>query len=98
MPGVGPRTIGRAIGAMGGGRQRMEDPIDPAVGFVFRAKPGDRVAAGQSLAAIHARDGQGLEIARAALDSAITIASGRAKPPLPLISHRVTFKGVEVLE
>ena len=95
---VEPRTIGRAIVAMGGGRQRMEDPIDPAVGFVFRAKPGDRVAAGQSLAAIHARDGQGLEIARAALDSAITIASGRAKPPLPLISHRVTFKGVEVLE
>ncbi|MBI4500002.1 MAG: thymidine phosphorylase [Gemmatimonadetes bacterium] len=94
---IEPRAIGRAIVAMGGGRQRMEDPIDPTVGFVLRAKPGDRVAAGQSLAAIHARDETGLEVARAALDSAITIA-GRAKPPLPLISHRVTLKDVEVLE
>jgi pyrimidine-nucleoside phosphorylase len=93
---IEPRTVGRAIVAMGGGRQTVDDAVDPAVGFVFRAKPGDRVAAGQSLAAIHARDQNGLEIARAALDSSVTIAA-RAKPPLPLISHRVTIKGVEVL-
>jgi thymidine phosphorylase len=65
---------------------------------VFRAKPGDKIAAGQSIAAIHARDEKGLEIARAALDSAITMASGRAKPPLPLVSHRITREGVQVLE
>ncbi len=95
---IEPRTIGRAIVAMGGGRQRVEDPVDPAVGFVFRAKPGDKVGAGQSIAAIHARDAKGLEIARAALDAAVTMASGRGKPSLPLISHRITAKGVEVLE
>src|SRR5262249_43527067 len=52
---IEPRIIGRAIVAMGGGRQKVEDPVDPTVGFVFRAKPGDRIGAGQSIAAIHAR-------------------------------------------
>jgi pyrimidine-nucleoside phosphorylase len=94
---IEPRAIGRAIVAMGGGRQRVEDPVDPAVGFIFRAKPGNKVGAGQSIAAIHARDEKGLEIARAALDAAVTMA-GRGKPPLPLVSHRITVKGVEVLE
>jgi pyrimidine-nucleoside phosphorylase len=93
-----PRTIGRAIVAMGGGRQRVEDPVDPAVGFVFHANPGDRIGAGQSIAAIHARDEKGLEIGRAALDAAVTMASARAKPSLPLISHRITAAGVQVLE
>jgi pyrimidine-nucleoside phosphorylase len=95
---IEPRTIGRAITAMGGGRQRVEDPVDAAVGFVFHAKPGDRIGAGQSIAAIHARDEKGLEIGRAALEAAVTMASARAKPPLPLISHRITSAGVEVLE
>ncbi len=34
---------GNRIVAMGGGRQRVEDPVDPAVGFIFRAKPGNKV-------------------------------------------------------
>jgi len=70
--------------------------VDPAVGFVFRARPGEHVAAGQSIAAIHARDEKDLEVARAALDSAVTIAS-RPRPSLPLISHRITVQGVEVV-
>ncbi len=93
---IEPRVIGRAIVAMGGGRQKVEDSVDPGVGFVFRAKPGEHVAAGQSVAAIHARDDQDLEVARLALDAAVTIAS-RPRPSLPLISHRITVQGVEVL-
>ncbi len=95
---IEPRTIGRAIVAMGGGRQKVDDTVDHAVGFVFHAKPGDKVSGGQSIAAIHARDQRGLEIGRAALEAAVTVSSGRIKPPLPLISHRVTVKGVEILE
>ena len=94
---IEPRAIGRAIVAMGGGRQKVEDPVDAAVGFVFRAKPGDKVGAGQSIAAIHARDAKGLEVGRAALDAAVTMASGRGKSSLPLVSHRITVKGVEEL-
>src|SRR6266702_57319 len=37
---VEPKTIGRAIVAMGGGRLTVEDAVDPTVGFVITVKPG----------------------------------------------------------
>ena len=97
VAGVEPRTIGRAIVAMGGGRQKVEDTVDLGVGFVIRAKPGDRVSKGDPIAVIHARDAGGLRIGRAALESAVSIQRGRLEPQLPLISHRVTKRGVEAL-
>jgi pyrimidine-nucleoside phosphorylase len=45
--------IGRAAVAMGAGRNRAEDVIDPKVGISIRAKPGDRVECGQALATLH---------------------------------------------
>ncbi len=41
--------IGHAIAALGGGRVRIEDEIDPAVGFMADARLGDRVIEGDSL-------------------------------------------------
>ncbi len=38
---VEPRTIGRAIIALGGGRRVVDDPVDPTVGFVITVKPGE---------------------------------------------------------
>ena len=93
---VEPRAVGRGIIALGGGRNTMADTIDPAVGFVITAKPGDVVQAGEPLASIYARDRSGIERGRAALKSAICIAD-EADPPLPLISHRITAAGVETL-
>jgi pyrimidine-nucleoside phosphorylase len=75
----------------------MEDVLDPTVGFIIAAKPGDWVEAGEPLATIFARDADGIAAGRAALASAITIAD-EAELPLPLISHRVTAGGVEVYE
>jgi pyrimidine-nucleoside phosphorylase len=89
---VEPRVIGRAIVAMGGGRQRVEDAVDPTVGFVITVKPGDRVEAGQPIASIFARDEAGVEIGAQALRVAIQVGE-RVKPP-PLVSHRVTAEGV----
>ena len=40
---VEPRAVGRGVTALGGGRTRMEDTVDPSVGFVITAKPGDVV-------------------------------------------------------
>ncbi len=40
---------------MGAGRNRAEDVIDPTVGISVRAKPGDRVERGQTLATLHVR-------------------------------------------
>jgi thymidine phosphorylase len=94
---VDPRTIGYGVIALGGGRRNMEDTIDPAVGFVIEAKPGNRVEKAQRLATIHARNPEGLELGRSILDEAIVIGDSPVKP-LPLVSHRVTARGVETLE
>ena len=93
---VEPRAVGRGIIALGGGRTTMADTIDPAVGFVITAKPGDLVEAHEPLASIYARDKAGIERGRAALRSAITVAD-EAEPPLKLVSHRVTKGGLEEL-
>jgi pyrimidine-nucleoside phosphorylase len=90
-----PRDIGRAIIAMGGGRHQVTDDIDPSVGFHITVKPGHRVRRGQPLATIHARDEDGLEVGRRALDAAVKF--GDVAAPLPLISHRITTAGVESL-
>jgi pyrimidine-nucleoside phosphorylase len=93
---VEPRTIGRGIIALGGGRMKMEDRVDPSVGFVITARPGDWVEQGEPLATIFARDRAGVEAGRQALRQALLIAD-EADPPLPLISHRVNASGVEVV-
>jgi pyrimidine-nucleoside phosphorylase len=91
---VEPKTVGRGVIALGGGRTRVEDTVDPTVGFVITARPGDVVTAGEPLATIFARDHAGVQEGRAALARAIRIAD-EAGPPLPLISHRVSGAGVE---
>lgn len=91
---VEPRAVGRGIIALGGGRTKMEDTVDPAVGFVITGRPGDWVEKGEPVATIFARDRGGVESGRQALRSAILIAD-EAEPPLPLISHRVTGAGAE---
>ncbi len=85
---VEPRTIGYAIIGLGGGRMTAADTVDPAVGVVLPVKPGQRVAPGQLLATVHARDGASGEVAAAAVRRAIRL--GERASPLPLVSHRIT--------
>jgi pyrimidine-nucleoside phosphorylase len=94
---VEPKAIGRGITAMGGQRNKVEDGIDPSVGFVITARPGDIVRAGEPLATVFARDRAGVDAGLAALRAAMTIAED-AEPPLPLVSHRVTEAGVELYD
>ena len=94
---VEPRAIGFGLIALGGGRRFMTDRIDPSVGFVMAARPGDVVRAGEPLASILARDGSGLAIGRRVLDAAIVVADEAEYPP-PLVSHRVTADGTAVWE
>ena len=72
----------------------MEDPVDPSVGIVVTARPGDVVRRGEPLATVFARDAEGIRTGTEALGRAILVAD-EADPPLPLISHRVTVAGVE---
>ena len=90
---VDPCTIGRAIVALGGGRNTMADAVDPTVGFVITVKPGDPVKAGQPLASVFARDAAGITLGLEALGRAISTEGEPA--PLPLLSHRITGAGVE---
>ena len=93
---VEPRAVGRGITALGGGRTTMEDTLDLSVGFMISVRPGDWVEQGEPMASIFARDRAGVEAGRSALRTAITIAD-EADPPLPLVSHRVSATGVELL-
>jgi len=92
---VEPRRLGAAILELGGGRRTMEDTIDHAVGFVVTVKPGDRVREGEPIASIFARDDAGIAAGVAALREAIVL--GEAGTLTPLITHRVTSRGVELL-
>jgi pyrimidine-nucleoside phosphorylase len=52
--GLSALGIGRAVVALGAGRQRKEDSVDHAAGVRCLAKLGDEVGAGDPLAEIHA--------------------------------------------
>ncbi len=90
---VDPRPLGLAVVAMGGGRQALGETIDPSVGFVVSARPGTKVARGEPIASVFARDAAGAALGLRALEEAIRF--GEAVAQRPLISHRVTGAGVE---
>ena len=92
---VEPRRIGRAIIELGGGRTKVEDQVDPSVGFVITVKPGDPVRAGEPIASVFARDEAGIAAGMLALREAVTV--GETGRLTALISHRITARGVEVL-
>jgi pyrimidine-nucleoside phosphorylase len=56
--------IGQAVAAAGGGRVRMDDEIDPTVGFIAEVKIGDHLRAGDLIGKVYCRDAaQGRETA-----------------------------------
>jgi pyrimidine-nucleoside phosphorylase len=80
---VDAEALGRASSDLGAGRRRKADPVDPAVGIVFRPKVGDRVAAGQDLGEIHARtDDAAAGAAHRVLDALAWSEEPVAGPPL----------------
>ena len=68
-----PGGSGAAILELGGGRVKIEDEVDPSVGFVITVKPGDAVRAGEPVASVFARDEAGIAVGLAALGEAISI-------------------------
>jgi len=53
---VNTAEIGHAIAAIGGGRVRIDDTIDPSVGFMAEARIGDQVGADMLLGTVYGRD------------------------------------------
>jgi thymidine phosphorylase len=75
---VDTRAIGFAVVALGGGRSRPQDAIDPAVGIVALAGIGDEVGTSRPLGIVHARDEASLLAAQTRLRQAYRI--GEVQP------------------
>jgi len=82
------RIIGMTAVALGAGRARKGDPIDPAVGVVVHAKVGDRLSAGAPLYTVHAPDTKKAQAAIEQLGPAFRIAA-RSVAPLPLFYRTI---------
>jgi len=74
---VDAEAVGRASVALGAGRDRVDDPVDPAVGITVRAKPGDEVHAGDPVLELHYRDRARLDTALRVLAQAIVVGDER---------------------
>ena len=46
-------AVGTACVVLGGGREKKEDTVDPAVGIILHRKVGDQVAAGEPICTVH---------------------------------------------
>ena len=86
--------IGTACVILGGGRERKEDSVDPAVGIVLHKKVGDAVASGEPLATIYYNRDERLGRARQMMTAACVIADEAPSTRRPLI-HRVIQKSGE---
>lgn len=86
--------VGTACVILGGGRERKEDSVDPAVGIVLHKKVGDAVSAGEALAAIHYNAEARAARARKLLEDSYQIADSPVRVERPLI-HRVIQKSGE---
>jgi len=87
---VDGETIGLAAVALGAGRARVEDRIDPAVGLVVRKRIGERVEKGEPLCTVHEGDrSEARPRVTARVEAAFRIGPGAAAPP-PLLLERTT--------
>ena len=85
---IDAELVGRASVVLGAGRDRVEDPVDPAVGILVKAVPGDEVRAGDPLLELHYRDHAKLEAALTLAGRAVAIGDERPAPR-PLIVGEV---------
>jgi len=84
VTGMATDEIGRIVMDWGGGRRRLEDPIDYSVGLRIHAKPGDRVSVGQPLVTDRFNDKSRVQEMEARVRGAYQIGE-TAPSPEPLI-------------
>jgi pyrimidine-nucleoside phosphorylase len=74
VAGIDAAEIGRAVANIGGGRTRVEDSIDPAVGFLVNAKIGDELSSShRTLGVLYCRTEAQAEEARERIQGAYRI-------------------------
>ena len=70
---VNTADIGHAIAAIGGGRVRIDDKIDPTVGFISDVKIGNAIDAGESLGIVFCSDEEKAKEAVKAIQAAYEV-------------------------
>jgi pyrimidine-nucleoside phosphorylase len=88
--GTDAAEIGHTVAAIGGGRVRIEDRIDPAVGFIAEARIGDEVREGGTLGLLYCRDEAQGKRAAARISAAYEIMEEKPPATLKLIKEVIT--------
>ena len=87
---IDARAVGLVVAALGGGRQAIEDAIDPAVGLADVRGIGERVGRDRPIAVVYARSRGAAEAAAAALRRAVSVGNEPLSPaPATPVLHRM---------
>lgn len=79
---IGCAGIGVAASILGAGRERKEDPVDPAAGIVVLKKLGDTVEKGEALAVLYTSDMARIPEAASIVLGSYSIGDHAEVPPL----------------
>jgi pyrimidine-nucleoside phosphorylase len=83
--------IGTACVILGGGREKKEDSVDPAVGIVLHKKVGDKVEGGEPLATVYYNAEAKAQHARRLIEQSCEITDAPPAHRRPLV-HKVIGK------
>jgi pyrimidine-nucleoside phosphorylase len=84
---VDTTEIGHTIAAIGGGRVRIEDVIDPTVGFIAERKIGDQVKSGDVIGVVYCADSDNAREAVQRIAASYQIGDEREEDPLELVKE-----------
>ena len=93
---IGPMDtfeLGMISVLLGAGRQKKEDPVDPAAGFILHKKIGDPVQLNEPILTFYTDRESMIERAKTRFVNAIQIVSDRSSPP-KLVTYVVDAEGV----
>jgi pyrimidine-nucleoside phosphorylase len=82
-------AVGAACVVLGGGREKKEDGIDPAVGIVLHRKAGDAIRAGETLCTVHYNSEARARRAQEMLLNSYHVANEAAPVRKKMLVHRV---------
>ncbi|MFZ5440603.1 MAG: thymidine phosphorylase [Myxococcota bacterium] len=85
---INSEAIGLAAMALGAGRAKSSDVIDPAVGFMLEKKVGDAVKAGEPLVTMHVNDDGRVKEVSERVIAAYSLGT-KAPAPRPLVLERI---------
>jgi len=86
---VDTTEIGHAIAAIGGGRVRIEDTVDPTVGFISELKVGHEVRAGEAIGTVYCADSSAAAGAARRIQAAYHVGDEPAAQELKLVKEIV---------